>query len=72
MAFHHRAKQNWSVGETVKVGFITDLEVIKKIPTPGDFRPDEYVLRHRTSNRFYRFTPHYGIERRNSLEDALA
>lgn len=65
------AKQSWDIGETVKVGFISGLEVIKKIPTPGDYAPDAYVLWQAKTNRFYRFVPHKGIERRESLQDAM-
>lgn len=65
-------KQNWTVGEVVKVGFITDLEVVKKIPTPGDYRPDIYVLWQASKNRFYTFQPHYGLCRHMDLAEALA
>ena len=67
-----KTKQNWQVGETVKVGFLTGLEVIKAIPTPGDYAPDAYVLRQPATDRFYRFVPHMGIERRADLQDAMA
>lgn len=64
-------KQNWTIGETVKVGFISGLEVIKKIATPGDFRPDIYVLWQSKTNRFYSFQPHFGLCRHESLNEAL-
>jgi hypothetical protein len=48
-----------------------DLEVIKKIPTPGDFKPDAYALWHPKTNRFYRFVPHRGISRCATLEEAM-
>lgn len=66
------AKQIWEVGEVVKVGFLSGLEVIKKIATPGDFRPDFYILWQPSKNRIYRFTPHFGIERCDSVADAMA
>lgn len=65
------SKQRWQEGEVVKVGFLTGLEVIKMIPTPGDYAPDAYVLWQAQHNRFYRFVPHKGIERRASLQDAM-
>jgi hypothetical protein len=34
----------WQEGETVKVGFVRGLEVVKRVPTPGDFAPDAYAL----------------------------
>lgn len=66
------AKQSWQEGDTVNVGFIKGLEVIKKIPTPGDWAPDAYALWHPVTDRFYRFVPHNGIERCASLAEALA
>jgi len=65
-----RARQSWSIGDTVKVGFIAGLEVIEKVPTPGDHAPDAYVLWQSATDRFYRFVPHRGIERRASLHEA--
>lgn len=53
-------KQDWSVGATVKVGFLT-LTMIAKIPTPGDFKPDAYVLASATKGTFYEFVPHNGL-----------
>lgn len=67
-----RAKQDWQIGEVVKVGFVAGLEVIKKIATPGDYRPDIYVLWQAANNRFYSFQPHYGLCRHGSLEEALS
>lgn len=71
MTFHHRARQDWQIGETVKVGFVSGLEVIKKIPTPRDGRPDIWVLWQAAQNRFYTFQPHLGLTRRSSLNEAL-
>lgn len=73
MAFKIAAtKQTWNVGDTVKVGFITGLEVIAKIPTPGDYAPDAYALWQPETGRFYRFVPHNGIERCNDLAEAMS
>lgn len=65
-----RSKQSWEIGQLVKVGFISNLEVLAKIPTPGDYRPDQYLLRANTKGetRFYTFTPHCGIERISTSE----
>ena len=54
------APQVWAVGETVKVGFLT-LRVFAKVPTPGDFKPDAYVLTNLRNDKFYRFVPHKGL-----------
>jgi hypothetical protein len=63
MAFHTPRKQTWLPGSLVKGGFLT-LRVVNLVPTPGDYRPDYYVLvdpRHQ--ERVYHFTPHLGLER---------
>lgn len=54
-----QSRQDWTVGATVKVGFL-QLEVVGMIPTPGDYRPDQYMLVGKTGKR-YVFTPHYGL-----------
>ena len=56
-----RTKQDWSVGSTVRVGFLT-LTVIAIVPTPGDGMPDEYRLVS-ASGKQYSFVPHIGLER---------
>lgn len=58
------SKQEWQVGETVKVGFLT-LRVTAKEATPGDYKPDAYLLCGLGANedRKYRFVPHNGLER---------
>ena len=55
-------KQNWIVGGTVNVGFLRGLKILAKIPTPGNGRPDEYALANAAGSKFYRFTPHYGLQ----------
>lgn len=67
-----RARQSWQEGDTVKVGFLTGLEVVKKIATPGDYAPDAYALWQSATGRFYRFVPHHGLERCASLAEAVA
>lgn len=66
------SKQTWQVGDTVKVGFLTGLEVVKRIPTPGDYAPDAYALWQPSTGRFYRFVPHNGIARCRNLDDACS
>lgn len=56
-----QAKQSWEVGQQVKVGFLAGLTVVAKIPTPGDFAPDAYVLVR--GEQFYSFVPHNGISK---------
>ena len=60
---HARRTQEWFPGALVRVGFLT-LRVISLIPTPGDHRPDVYVLTDpRHPDRIYHFTPHFGLTR---------
>lgn len=56
------SKQNWTVGATVKVGFLT-LRVTALEPTPGDYMPDAYQLASLDGTKAYRFVPHNGLER---------
>lgn len=60
-----KSKQVWEVGNVVKVGFMSNLQVMAKIPTPGDWLPDKYLLANHSTKeeRFYLFTPHNGLER---------
>lgn len=55
------SKQNWEVGSTVKVGFLS-LTITKKIPTPKDGLPDAYELVSAKGAR-YEFVPHNGLTR---------
>ena len=71
MAFHRRARQDWTIGSIVKIGFIEGLEVIGKVATPGDYKPDFYVLVQASTRRLYRFVPHNGLKRVNSLQEAV-
>ncbi len=59
---HCKAKQNWSIGATVKVGFLT-LVIVGKRPTPGDYRPDVWLMQSADGSRRYEFTPHLGLVR---------
>lgn len=53
--------QDWSVGSTVKVGFLA-LKVLAAVPTPGDYVPDAYILQG-AKGQVYRFVPHNGLEK---------
>lgn len=61
------SKQNWAVGQTVKVGFLS-LVVRGAITTPGDSLPDVYFLTNIAGTKCYEFTPHNGC-RSVSLEE---
>lgn len=52
-------KQNWSIGATVKVGFLS-LKV-KSVHPVKDGLPDIYILEHPTTGKEYEFIPHNGI-----------
>lgn len=54
------SKQNWEVGATVKVGFMT-LQVRAAVATPGDYLPDAYILSNLAGDKLYSFVPHNGL-----------
>lgn len=67
-----KGKQAWQVGEMVKVGFM-QLRVMATQATPGDYKPDAYILTNKTADKFYRFVPHNGLEGGyRSMAEALA
>ena len=66
------AKQNWTIGQVVKIGFVAGLEIIQKVATPGDYMPDLYVLRQQNTGRIYKFVPHNGLSRCSSIDEACA
>lgn len=55
------SKQDWSIGSTVRVGFVS-LRVVAIEPTPGDGRPDAYLLESAKGEQ-YRFVPHCGLSK---------
>lgn len=55
------SKQNWSKGQTVKVGFLS-LIVQAAIATPGDHAPDVYFLSNQAGTKLFQFTPYQGLE----------
>ena len=56
----NRSRQNWTVNQTVKVGFMT-LVVKAAVATPGDGLPDAYILTNRDGTKLYKFVPHNGL-----------
>ena len=61
------SKQNWTVGQVVKVGFLS-LVVKSVIATPGDYKPDAYILINQTGTQLYKFVPHNGLEKVTASE----
>lgn len=68
MAYRRAARQDWTIGKTVRVGFLT-LKVIAKVETPGNWLPDQYALEGAPGS-FYKFIPHNGLTRCASLQEA--
>jgi hypothetical protein len=64
------SKQNWTVGSTVKVGFL-QLKIVAAIPTPSDSLPDVYFLTNLVGDKLYQFIPHQGLTSA-SLDDVQA
>lgn len=62
-----KSKQNWTVGATVKVGFLS-LVVRAAVATPGDFLPDAYILANSAGTQLYKFVPHNGLEKVSLVE----
>ena len=69
--FSKRAKQSWALGDLVNVGFVRGLEVVAKVATPGDYKPDLYALWQPSTGRFYSFVPHNGLVRCDTLQQAM-
>ena len=64
-----KTRQSWEVGSTVKVGFLA-LIVVAKVATPGNWLPDQYALTN-GKGAYYRFVPHNGLTRCDSLAEAM-
>lgn len=64
-----RTQQNWNIGSTVKVGFLS-LTVKAAIATPDDFKPDAYILSNAAGTQLYKFVPHHGVEKVSAAEAA--
>ncbi len=65
-----RIRNDWAVGQIVNIGFVKGLVVKDKIATPGDHKPDMYVLWYPAANRWYSFVPHNGLSRHDNGEQA--
>ena len=63
----NRTKQNWAVGATVRVGFLS-LIVKAAVATPGDYAPDAYILANQEGTQLYKFVPHNGVEKISAIE----
>lgn len=64
-----RTQQDWNVGSVVKVGFLS-LTVKAAVATPGDFKPDAYILINKAGTQLYKFVPHNGVEKISAAEAA--
>jgi hypothetical protein len=62
-----QSKQNWSIGETVKVGFLK-LRVVDACAVK-DGLPDIYLLESLDATKQYRFIPHHGITKLEADEN---
>ena len=56
-----RSKQNWTIGATVKVGFLNLIVVSVKAIKDG--MPDIYTLTSVDGSKRYEFIPHNGLTR---------
>ena len=54
-----KTKQNWTIGETVKVGFM--VLRVKAFKAVKDYLPDLYLLESLDHQKFYEFIPHNGL-----------
>lgn len=62
-------RQTWAVGATVRVGFINGLHVHERVTSPGNYRPDGYILSR--GEQLYTFVPHDGgIQKAQSFDHA--
>ncbi len=55
-------KNIWTPDSEVKVGYMT-LRVVKRIPTPGDGKPDKWALTSLDGTRDYIFAPYSGLKK---------
>jgi len=58
--FRRRAQQDWSVGQAVKVGFLT-LDVVARVDGQGINRQAGYRLQNLNNGKRYTFIPHEGL-----------
>jgi hypothetical protein len=62
-----KTRQNWTTGQTVKVGFLS-LIVKAAFATPGDYMPDAYLLANQAGTQLYKFVPHNGLQKITPVE----
>jgi len=55
-----KSKQDWTVGQTVRVGFLS-LVVVAGLEATGDGNPGAYILTNGT--QLYSFVPHNGLSK---------
>lgn len=60
-----KPRQEWAIGNTVRVGFLT-LTIIGFEPATGDGLPGAWLLNSHTGSS-YRFTPYNGLETIDNL-----
>ena len=58
-----RSPQNWTIGNMVKVGFLS-LRVLA-VRAEFDGLPDIYTLANQDGTKLYEFVPHHGLTRIN-------
>jgi hypothetical protein len=63
-----KSKQDWTVGQTVRVGFLS-LVVVAGLEATGDGNPGAYILTNGT--QLYSFTPYCGLAKIDD-EEAVA
>ena len=64
-----KTDNNWQIGATVRVGFVDGMHVHEKVTSPGNYRPDGYILSR--GHRIYSFVPHAGgLQRADSFDEA--
>ena len=66
------SSENWTVGEIVRIGFLSLRIIGNKVATPGNYAADEWPLESLNGKSFYRFIPHRGLHRMDSRQQALS
>lgn len=55
-----KSKQDWTVGQNVRVGFLS-VAVVARLEATGDGNPGAYILTNGT--QLYSFVPHNGVSK---------
>ncbi|MDE2254168.1 MAG: hypothetical protein KGL42_07895 [Betaproteobacteria bacterium] len=61
------SKQSWEVGQAIRVGFM-HLVVRAKVLTPGDYKPDAYILSNTAGTQLYKAVPYNGVQKISATE----